>query len=94
MSCQKCVAKVTAALQAVEGVVAVDVSLQDQQGRVTVAEPGPGRDRLLEAVVKAGFQTAAPAAGTRPVIAQDTAEPRRTVSWPQPPGRASLPCRG
>ena len=74
MSCQKCVAKVTAALQAVEGVVAVAVSLENQQGWVTVTEPGPGRDRLLEAVVKAGFQTAAPAAGDETVIAQETAE--------------------
>ncbi len=61
MSCQKCVAKATAALLAVEGVAEVAVSLQDKQGRVTVADPGPERDRLLEAVVSAGFQTVAAA---------------------------------
>ncbi len=74
MSCQKCVAKATAALQAVDGVVEVAVSLEDRQGRVTVTEPGPGRDRLLEAVVMAGFQAVAPPAHEEAEAAPDTAE--------------------
>ena len=73
MSCQKCVAKVTAALKEVEGVAAVDVSLVDQQGHVTVAEPGPSRAKLLEAVIQAGFQTAAPVAEKKPDAGQDPA---------------------
>jgi Cu+-exporting ATPase len=60
MSCQKCVAKVTAALQAVSGVSAVAVSLEEQQGWVQVADGGPGRQELLDVVTAAGFQVAAP----------------------------------
>ena len=56
MSCQKCVAKVSAALQAVDGVSAVVVSLEEQQGRVMVVDGGPGREELLGVVVATGFQ--------------------------------------
>jgi Cu+-exporting ATPase len=62
MSCQKCVARVTAALRDVEDVIEVEVSLPQQLGRITVREHGPSRDQLLEAVVKAGFQVVAPVA--------------------------------
>ncbi len=62
MSCQKCVAKVSAALQAVDGVSAVVVSLEEQQGRVQVVDGGPGRDELLGVVVATGFQVVAPTA--------------------------------
>ncbi|MDH4007506.1 MAG: heavy metal translocating P-type ATPase, partial [Desulfuromonadales bacterium] len=62
MSCQKCVARVTAALRDVEDVIEVEVSLPQQLGRITVTEHGPSRDQLLEAVVKAGFQVVAPVA--------------------------------
>ncbi len=55
MSCQKCVAKVTAALSAVDGVAAVEVSLSGKRGRVTVHAGGPDRQALLAAVVDAGF---------------------------------------
>jgi Cu+-exporting ATPase len=61
MSCQKCVNKVSEALLAVNGVVGVDISLQNKQGRVTVLESGPSRDQLLEVVIGAGFQVSAPA---------------------------------
>jgi Cu+-exporting ATPase len=60
MSCQKCVAKVSAALQAVDGVSAVVVSLEEQQGRVMVVDGGPGREELLGVVVATGFQIVAP----------------------------------
>ncbi len=61
MSCQKCVAKITAALQAVDGVSAVVVSLEEQQGRVQVVDGGPGREELLDVVVATGYQVVAPA---------------------------------
>ncbi len=67
MSCQKCVAKVSAALQAVDGVSAVVVSLEEQQGRVQVVDGGPGREELLGVVVATGFQIVAP-------LAKDEAE--------------------
>ena len=59
MSCQKCVAKIAAALQAVDGVSAVVVSLEEQQGRVQVVDGGPDRDELLGVVVTEGFQVLA-----------------------------------
>ena len=73
MSCQKCVAKVSTALQAVEGVIEVDVSLAEKLGRVTVSEHGPNRDQLMAAVVQAGFQTDAPAADVEPESTQPAA---------------------
>ena len=65
MSCQKCVAKVTEALLALDGVAGVDVSLLDHQAKVTVEETGPSRAQLLNAVVEAGFQTVATAASAK-----------------------------
>ena len=77
MSCQKCVARVTTALQKTAGVLDVDVSLSEQLGRITVAIPGPSRDQLLGVVVKAGFQVVPPVTETipeqaRPLVADDT----------------------
>lgn len=60
MSCQKCVAKVTAALQAADGVVDVGVSLPEQQARVRVAAGGPDRQQLLQVVIDAGFKVVEP----------------------------------
>ncbi len=62
MSCQKCVAKITAALQAVDGVVAVDVTLEDKKGRVQVIDGGPNREQLLGIVIATGFKIVAPTA--------------------------------
>ena len=73
MSCQRCVAKVSTALRAVEGVIEVDVSLLEKQGRVTVAKHGPNRDQLMGAVIRAGFQTVAPLADTEPDYTQPPA---------------------
>ena len=70
MSCQKCVAKITDALQAVDGVGAVVVSLEEKQGRVQVVAGGPSREELLSIVVATGFQTVASVATDEP----DTAE--------------------
>ena len=66
MTCDKCVARVTAALREVDGVLDVDVSLTEQLGRLTVATPGPGRDRLLGVVEKAGFQVVPPVTDAEP----------------------------
>jgi Cu+-exporting ATPase len=74
MSCQKCVAKVTAALQEVAGVTEVDVSLPEKLGKVGVMEPGPSRDQLLATVIQAGFQTVAPVEEGEPETLQNTAE--------------------
>ncbi len=74
MSCQKCVAKVTAALQDVAGVADVNVSLQEKLGKVMVVEPGPSRDQLLDIVVQAGFQTVAPVEETEHETAQNSVE--------------------
>ncbi len=58
MSCQKCVAKVTAALQAVDGVVDVRVSLDERQARVQLLAEGPDRQQLLQVVIDSGFKVA------------------------------------
>jgi len=76
MSCQKCVAKVTTALLELDGVVGVEVSIQEQQGRVTVANHGPNRVQLLAAVTKAGFRTVAPVPEVAPEVASDAAPPQ------------------
>ena len=76
MSCQKCVAKITAALQAVDGVIAVVVSLEDKLGRVQVADGGPDREQLLSVVIEAGFQVVAPVAEDE----VDAAEGRMTAN--------------
>lgn len=60
MSCQKCVAKVSAALKAVDGVTGVDVSLQESLARVALTDPGPSRETLLHVVTDSGFQVVAP----------------------------------
>ena len=70
MSCQKCVAKITAALQAVDGVDAVVVSLEGRKARVRVADGGPGREDFLAVVVATGYQVVAPIAANE----VDTAE--------------------
>jgi Cu+-exporting ATPase len=60
MSCQKCVAKVTASLQAVDGVIGVSVSLAMKQGRVQVVSGGPDREQLLQVVIATGFKITEP----------------------------------
>ncbi|TNF47824.1 MAG: heavy metal translocating P-type ATPase, partial [Deltaproteobacteria bacterium] len=78
MSCQKCVAKVTASLQAVDGVVGVSVSLAEKQGRVQVVSGGPDRELLLQVVIASGFEV------TEPVDKDDpeAAEGRRSSLSP------------
>ena len=61
MHCEKCVARVTAALEAIDGVTSVQVSLEDE--RAVVEGRGFSVDALVEAVVAQGFgaELAAPA---------------------------------
>ncbi len=53
MHCEKCVARVAAALEAVEGVTSVQVELEP--GSAVVEGRGFSPDALVEAVVAEGF---------------------------------------
>ena len=55
MMCPRCVAHVEKALSAVEGVSAVEVSLQDKQAVVTLAAEVADQV-LLDAVTEAGYE--------------------------------------
>jgi copper chaperone CopZ len=55
MMCQHCVAHVKKALEAVEGVISVDVSLENKSAQVTVQE-GVDKATLVAAVVNAGYE--------------------------------------
>ena len=54
MHCEKCVARVTEALEGVEGVTGADVRLEDNAA--TVEGRGFDREALVTAVEGAGFQ--------------------------------------
>ena len=54
MHCEKCVARVTQALEGVEGVTGADVSLEDNAA--TVEGHGYDADALVAAVQEAGFE--------------------------------------
>ena len=54
MHCEKCVAKVTEALQGVEGVTGAQVSLEENAA--TVEGHGFSADALVAAVKEAGFE--------------------------------------
>ena len=56
MHCEKCVARVTEALEGVEGVTGADVSLEDNAA--TVEGHGFNADALMAAVADAGFEAA------------------------------------
>ncbi len=60
MSCQKCVAKVTAALEAVEGVSAAVVSLEEKQAEIRGGSAAVSRAQVEGAVVQAGFRLEPP----------------------------------
>ena len=55
MMCAHCQAHVKEALEGVEGVTGVDVSLEDKQASVTMAQEVPD-ETLAEAVTKAGYK--------------------------------------
>lgn len=58
MSCQKCVASVTAALQGVPGVAAVAVSLEAGEAKVGYDAAQASIEALRAAVEDAGFDAA------------------------------------
>ncbi len=47
------------ALQAMDGVSVVVVSLEEQQGKIQVVDSGPDREELFDVVVATGFQVVA-----------------------------------
>ena len=55
MMCPKCVARVEKALNGVEGVTQVEVSLDDKNAVVTAAD-GVDAQVLVDAVTKAGYE--------------------------------------
>lgn len=56
MTCGGCVSSVTKALKAVEGVGAVDVSLQAGEARVNFDEKATSPERLRAALQRAGYK--------------------------------------
>lgn len=64
MTCGGCVAAVTKALQAVDGVADVDVSLEQGAARIAFDETRTSRDQLRTVVARAGYDVAS--AGTAP----------------------------
>jgi len=58
MTCQGCVSSVTRALQSVQGVQSVDVSLEENQAIVTFAESQTTVAELQQAVEDAGYDVA------------------------------------
>ena len=80
MSCQKCVAKVTAALADLPGVEEVQVSLPEKQATVTADPLHVSRSLLEETIVAAGFHAAPSADGDRdasPAPPEDGGKRRR-----------------
>lgn len=64
MTCDDCVRTVTAALESVPGVEAVEVSLEGRSARVA-AEPSVETERLTAAVRTAGYNAFVRSGGTR-----------------------------
>ena len=56
MSCQGCVKNLTGVLQALAGVVTVEVSLEKAEARVEFDEAKGKREDLASAVIDAGFE--------------------------------------
>ena len=66
MTCVSCVAKVKRALKAVEGVVEVNVSLEQRSARVQYIEGRVTPERLVEAINKSGYKAGTPKAEGAP----------------------------
>jgi len=72
MSCGKCVAKLTSAYEALEGVSAVRVSLDESCAEVeTDSDSGLDRERLAEVVLETGFRLVPPASTPEPTQTGD-----------------------
>lgn len=56
MSCAHCVMRVNKALKAIPGVTDVQVDLQKAEAKVSYDEARVGVEKLIEAVVEAGYQ--------------------------------------
>jgi len=66
MTCGSCVASVKRALQALDGVTRIDVSLADRRARVQYVEGKVTPDSIAAAVRQLGYKTGEPVAGTDP----------------------------
>ncbi|PLX82874.1 MAG: copper-translocating P-type ATPase [Desulfuromonas sp.] len=84
MSCQRCASKVTSALESLDGVKAVRVSLEKEEASVVYDELRAGRREILAAITAAGFQAGGVlgAAHRAPSETQEEAgEPKRTETF-------------
>lgn len=66
MTCGSCVASVKRALQALDGVTRIDVSLADRRARVQYVEGKVTPDSIVEAVRQLGYKTGEPVRETDP----------------------------
>jgi Cu+-exporting ATPase len=73
MSCQKCVARISAALGALPGIGPVEVSLERGEARIAFDPARLDRERLVAAIEQAGY--AVPAGEPAPSAPPEAAEP-------------------
>lgn len=66
MSCASCVSKVKRTLKALDGVVGVDVSLEERRARVQYIEEKVSPDSIAAAVRDLGYKTGEPVAERDP----------------------------
>ncbi len=66
MTCGSCVASVKRALQALDGVTRIDVSLADRRARVQYVEGKVAPDSIAAAVRQLGYKTGEPVAENDP----------------------------
>ncbi len=66
MTCGSCVASVKRALQALDGVTRIDVSLADRRARVQYAEGKVTPDSIVAVVRQLGYKTGEPVMETIP----------------------------
>lgn len=66
ITCGSCVASVKRALQALDGVTRIDVSLADRRARVQYVEGKVTADSIAAAVRKLGYKTGEPVAENDP----------------------------
>lgn len=66
MTCGSCVASVKRALQALDGVTRIDVSLADRRARVQYVEGKVAPDSITAAVRQLGYKTGEPVVETGP----------------------------
>lgn len=63
MVCLACTARVKSTLKAINGVAAVEVSLEDRVARVKYVEGKVSREQLVSAINRLGYRAGTPRAG-------------------------------